>query len=38
LMIAEFLRLRFVQSKPIQLDAGVNLCSKHDFIMFPELK
>lgn len=33
--IARHLRLRYVQSKPIELDAGVNLRSKHDFIMYP---
>ena len=36
--IARQLRLRFVQSKPPELDVGVNLRSKHDFIMNPELK
>jgi cytochrome P450 len=34
--IARFLRLRYVQSKPIELDAGVNLRCKYDFIMCPE--
>jgi cytochrome P450 len=36
--IAKQLRLRFVQRKPPELDVGVNLRSKHDFIMNPELK
>ena len=36
--IARKLRLRYVESKPIELDAGVNLRSKFDFIMYPEEK
>jgi len=36
--IAKHLRLRYIQSGPIELDAGVNLRSKHDFLMFPEEK
>lgn len=36
--IARQLRLRYVQSKPLELDAGVNLRSKYDFIMYPEVK
>jgi cytochrome P450 len=36
--IARYLRLRYVQTKPIELDAGVNLRSKYDFIMYPEAK
>lgn len=36
--IASRLRLRYTQSKPIELDAGVNLRSKCDFIMYPEVK
>src|SRR5712692_342614 len=36
--IAKQLRLRFVQRQPPELDVGVNLRSKHDFIMYPELK
>jgi cytochrome P450 len=36
--IARHLRLRYVPSKPIELDAGVNLRSKFDFIMYPEAK
>jgi hypothetical protein len=36
--IARHLRLRYVQSKPIELDAGVNLRSKYDFIMYPEVR
>jgi cytochrome P450 len=38
MIIAKHLRLRYVQSRPIELDAGVNLRSKHDFIMYPHLK
>jgi cytochrome P450 len=34
--IARFLRLRYIQSRPIELDAGVNLRCKYDFIMHPE--
>jgi cytochrome P450 len=34
--IASRLRLRYTQSKPLELDAGVNLRSKSDFIMYPE--
>jgi cytochrome P450 len=36
--IARYLRLRYVQSMPIELEAGVNLRSKHDFVMHPEAK
>jgi cytochrome P450 len=36
--IARYLRLRYIQSKPIELDAGINLRSKYDFIMYPEAK
>jgi cytochrome P450 len=36
--IAQHLRLRYVQSKPIELDAGVNLRSKYGFIMYPEAR
>ena len=36
--IARYLRLRYIQSMPIELEAGVNLRSKHDFIMYPEAK
>lgn len=36
--IARYLRLRYIQTKPIELDAGVNLRSKYDFIMYPEVK
>jgi cytochrome P450 len=38
LIIAKRLRLRYVQSRPLQLDAGVNLRSRYDFIMYPEVK
>lgn len=36
--IARHMRLRYVPSKPVELDAGVNLRSKYDFIMYPEAK
>jgi enediyne biosynthesis protein E7 len=36
--IAKHLRLRYEQSKPIEFDAGVNLRSKYDFIMYPEVR
>jgi cytochrome P450 len=36
--IAKRLRLRYVEKAPPELEAGVNLRSKHDFIMFPEIK
>ena len=38
LTIARYLRLRYTQSGPIELDAGVNLRSKYDFIMYPEVR
>jgi cytochrome P450 len=34
--IARHLRLRYIASQPIELDAGVNLRSKNDFVMYPE--
>jgi len=37
LKIAEHLRLRSVSEQSIQLEAGVNLRNKHDFIMTPEI-
>jgi cytochrome P450 len=36
--IAARMRLRFVETGPLELDAGVNLRSKHEFLMTPELK
>ncbi len=36
--IARHLRLKYIQLKPIELDAGINLRSKYDFIMYPEAK
>lgn len=36
--IARYLRLRYEESKPVELDAGVNLRSKFDFVMYPEEK
>jgi cytochrome P450 len=38
LIIAKRLRLRYVPSRPLELEAGVNLRNKYDFIMYPELK
>jgi cytochrome P450 len=35
--IAKHLRLRSVSEQPIELEAGVNLRNKHDFIMRPEI-
>jgi cytochrome P450 len=37
-MIAKHLRLRYVASKPLELEAGVNLRNKYDFVMTPELR
>jgi len=34
--IARSLRLRYISSRPIEMEAGVNLRSKYDFIMYPE--
>jgi cytochrome P450 len=36
--IARHLRLRYIQSGPIEMDAGVNLRSRQDFNMYPEAK
>jgi cytochrome P450 len=36
--IARHLKLKYVASRPIELDAGVNLRSKYDFVMCPEVK
>jgi len=36
--IARSIRFRYIPSKPVVLDAGVNLRSKYDFIMHPEAK
>ena len=38
LITASRLRLRYDDKTPPQLDAGVNLRSRHDFIMIPEIK
>lgn len=38
LTIAKELRLQYVQTRPLELDAGVNLRSKYDFIMNPKIK
>jgi cytochrome P450 len=36
--IAKHLRLSYHENKPPELDAGVNLRSKHDFVMAPEIR
>lgn len=38
MMIAKKLRLRYVQTKLLDLETGVNLRNKYDFVMHPELK
>ncbi len=38
MMIAERLRLQYFGEKPTELDLGVNLRYKYDFIMFPATK
>ncbi len=38
MIVAKRLRLRYFEAKPPELDIGVNLRSKHDFIMTPEIK
>jgi cytochrome P450 len=38
LIIARHLRLRYEESQPVALEAGVNLRGKHDFIMHPEAR
>lgn len=38
MMIARRLRLRYQQTKPPELAAGVNLLSAHDFMMYPEIR
>jgi cytochrome P450 len=35
MIIARCLRLEYVASRPVELDAGINLRSKYDFIMYP---
>ena len=36
MIIARCLRLEYMASKPVELDAGINLRSKYDFIMYPK--
>jgi cytochrome P450 len=36
--IARSLRLRYIPSRPVELEAEVNLRSRYDFIMYPEAK
>ena len=36
MIIAKWLRLEYVASRPLELDAGINLRSKYDFIMYPK--
>ncbi len=38
MMIAKHLRLRYASDKPMEIDAGVNLRGKCDFIMSPEIR
>jgi cytochrome P450 len=38
MLVASRIRLRSVQTQPPELDIGVNLRSKHNFIMAPEFK
>jgi hypothetical protein len=38
MIIARELRLRRDQSRPAEMVAGTNLLSRHDIVMFPELK
>jgi len=38
ILVAKCLRLRFTPPRPIELDPGVNLRSKYDFEMFPEIR
>ena len=38
MMFAKELRLRYDAAKPPELATGINLLSKHDFIMLPEAK
>ena len=38
MMVAKRLRLRYFEAKSPELDIVVNLRSKHDFIMTPEIK
>ena len=37
-MIANRIRLRYVEHGPLEFEAGVNLRSKHEFVMWPEIK
>ncbi len=36
--IGRHLRLRYIASRPLELEAGVNLRCKYDFIMYPEAR
>jgi cytochrome P450 len=38
LMIANRIRLRYLEHGPLEFEAGVNLRSKNDFFMWPEIK
>ena len=38
IMVQKRLRLSFEQTKPLEVEAGINLRSKNDFIMMPELR
>jgi cytochrome P450 len=36
--IAKRLRLRYISLRPVEMDADVNLRSRYDFIMYPEMR
>jgi UDP-N-acetylglucosamine 2-epimerase len=36
--IAKHLRLRYIQSRRIEFEAGLNLRSKYEFVMYPEAR
>ncbi len=38
MMFAKELRLRYAEEKPPEITTGMNLLSKHDFIMLPEIR
>lgn len=38
LIVAKHLRLQYVQSRPLELEVGVNLRNKYDFVMYPRIK
>lgn len=38
IMVAKQLRLQCISEKPLELEAGINLRSKHDFFMYPAIR